>query len=208
MHEHDRTKYIERYNNRWEEFGYDPKTLGWGHGKERQLLRFQKLLEIEKLLDSKKIQSVLDVGCGFGDMGGFLKGSRPGIKYLGIDINPLLIEEGKKVHPGVNLAEGDVFDMNFEANQFDLVVESGMFNFKLEKESNLDHIKKYLQYFLDISALGVAADFMTTYVDFSAENNFHLSPEEAYTIAKTLTDDIVLRSDYLKYEFMIYLFKN
>ena len=61
----DRESYLKRYDQRLEIYGYDPRALGWGGGKERQRLRFRKLFEISRFID-KKITSVLDVGCGFG----------------------------------------------------------------------------------------------------------------------------------------------
>ena len=72
MNKFDKNAYIERYNTRLETYGHDIKTLGWGGDKARQFLRFQVSLELENFLNTSKIASVLDVACGFGDMGGIL----------------------------------------------------------------------------------------------------------------------------------------
>ena len=99
MNDIDKDMYIQRYNNRLKEHGHDIKTLGWGGDKKRQFLRFKIAMELP---DS--IKSVLDIGCGFGDMGGeFLKKYYPNVKYTGIDINQSLIDEGKNKYPDLNL---------------------------------------------------------------------------------------------------------
>lgn len=41
-------------------------------------------------------ETVLDIGCGRGDFGNHLLQQFPNIQYTGIDLNPLLIEVGKK----------------------------------------------------------------------------------------------------------------
>ena len=63
MNSRDIEIYLERYNNRLKEFGYDAKTLGWGGGKNKQFERFKALTEI----GIQEGDSVLDFGCGFAD---------------------------------------------------------------------------------------------------------------------------------------------
>ena len=56
MNNLDKEKYISRYNERLEEFGYDPRSLGWGTGGiERQHIRFRNLLEIKKFTTLGKL---------------------------------------------------------------------------------------------------------------------------------------------------------
>lgn len=67
MNDVDREGYRCRYAKRLTEFGYDPKTLGWNSGKQQE--RFQVLTSF---VPPEACGSVLDVGCGFGDLYGFL----------------------------------------------------------------------------------------------------------------------------------------
>ena len=57
---------IERYNKRLKKYGYDSRTLGWFKG--RQPIRSEVVSEIGELDNC----SILDVGCGFGDLDRFL----------------------------------------------------------------------------------------------------------------------------------------
>ena len=199
MKEEEKKETIERYNERLKKYGYDPKTLGWLKGK--QDIRFYILTEI----GIRNNDSILDVGCGFGDLFGFFNKKKMDIKYTGVDINPNLIDIGKKVYPSANFSVMD-FEQEDIAKKFDWVLASGIFNFKLE--NNDEFIKNMLKKMFDISKKGVAVDFMSSYVDFQNEGAHHTKPEEVFSYSKTLSKRIVLRNDYFPFEFCLYLYKN
>jgi len=203
----DKQNYIKRYNERLKQYGYDIKTLGWGGDKKRQFLRFQIALELANFTN-KEIKSVLDVGCGFGDMGGdFMKKFYPNIKYKGVDINPILIKKGKEKYPFLDIECLDILECNLN-EKFDLVLENGIFNYRLEKENNIEYISKMLKKMFELSNVGVSADFMSSFVDFKHPYAFHANEYEIIKIAKKLSKRIILRNDYLNFEYMIYILKD
>ncbi|PID28831.1 MAG: hypothetical protein CSB55_03510 [Candidatus Cloacimonadota bacterium] len=206
MNKIDRKKYTERYNKRFNIYGFDLKTLGWGGDENRQKLRFKIALELENFLQRGKIKSVLDVGCGFGDMGKYILEKCENISYTGVDINPLLIDEGKKKYPELNLKCLDILDDYFE-EKFDLVLENGIFNFKLQGENQLEYIEAMIKKMYSLSCFGVSVDFMSTFTDFQHEGAFHMNEQEALKIAKSLSRRVVLRNDYLDYEYSLYILK-
>lgn len=53
----------ERFTERYELHGYSPLSLGWDSTQSQQV-RFRKLISAINF-DSK---SILDIGCGFGDL--------------------------------------------------------------------------------------------------------------------------------------------
>jgi len=204
LNKQDIENYLNRYNNRLENYGYDPRALGWGGGKERQNLRFAKALNFANF-STYPINSVLDVGCGFGDFGNWLSSRFPNIDYTGVDINPNLIEIGKEKF-GLNLYhKNNTFD--YEENSFDLVVSNGIFNAQLNYECQLAYLEKYLVSFYKISRLGFACDFMSEYVDFKHSGSYHTKEQDVIKIVKKFTKRYIIRNDYLDYEFMIYVFK-
>lgn len=203
----DKEKYIQRYSERLKSFGHDPKTLGWGGGRDRQKLRFSIACELALLCDVR-VEAVLDVGCGFGDLGNYIAEHYLNWSYLGIDINGELVSEALTRYPNLDLVEGSLDELDFGSNQFDLVVANGIFGASLEAyDSEYDYIRDSLSEFYRISKVGVAADFMSTWVDWTAPASFHADPGKIYEIAKGLSDRVVIRSDYLKYEFMVYILK-
>ena len=198
----DKKIYIERYSARLKNFGYDPCTLGWGGGRERQELRFKILSDI----GITKGDSVLDVGCGFADLYGYLIKTKWEGSYLGIDINRDLLKVALERYPNVMVEEIDILEKDFNRN-FDWVVSSGIFNARLYHQDNIRHIEDMLKKFFQISRKGVASDFMSTHVDFQHIEAYHANPSDIINIANSLTWSSVLRMDYLNYEFTVYLYK-
>jgi len=215
LNKEDKKKYLDRYDKRLKQFGYDPKSLGWGTGGiERQFIRFKHLLEIENF-SSHQAASLLDIGCGFGDCYKFIKQNNLQIEYTGIDINNSLIDIASQNHPEGIFVCGDILEKGFfdlisnkSQKKYDIVISSGIFNYKLANEDQYDYICKMLESMFAISRVGVAADFLTDHVDFAHEGAFHTSIQNLYSITrKNITKKSVFRNDYLDYEFILYLLK-
>ena len=203
MKQEDKQAYIERYNRRLSEHGYDPKSLGWGGGRERQELRFSVFAESVLQPDD----SVLDVGCGFCDLYGYLRCTEWGGDYLGVDINGELLKVGREVYPGVQASVIDILETP-PNRTFSWTFASGVFNAKLNGDDNLRHIEQMLGRMFALSEKGVACDFMSTFVDSRHPCAYYMNPFDAVTIAKKLSWKVLLRMDYLPYEFMLFVFRD
>ena len=88
----DIKKVQERYTARHKTHGNLPETLGWNKG--RQIPRFQSLTGSFSLQNI----SVLDIGCGFGDLIPYLEKHGSIKSYLGIDLVPSLITDAQNIH--------------------------------------------------------------------------------------------------------------
>jgi SAM-dependent methyltransferase len=205
MNEHDKKACINRYNERLQKHGYSVKTLGWGGDKARQELRFRTALELVNHTEGK-ITSVLDVGCGFGDFGEYMSKAGLNIAYKGIDINPTLVKVGKEKYPKLDLSVNDVLLLNNV--KYDLVMASGIFSYELKKENIFDYINRMTSKFYEFCNVGVYVDFMSTYVDFKHPNAFHYPEYHAFDLGKRLSKRVVLRNDYLDYEYCLYIIKD
>lgn len=190
---------IDRYNRRLIKYGYNPKTLGWIKG--RQGIRFSTLVSIGNINNS----SVLDIGCGFGDLYGFLKYKKLRFSYLGLELNPNLIEYGTEQYPKADFRVFDIVKDDID-KKYDWVIISGLFNFK--RKLPYQFIEFVLRKAFNCCRRGVAADFMTTYVDFKNKDANYVNPEKIMKVCKQITTRITLRQDYMPYEFCIYLYKN
>jgi len=200
----DRLDYVERYEKRLQEFGYSPATLGWGvHG--RQEVRFSVLAELAlRMPDS----SVLDVGCGFCDLSDFLVRHGWHGRYTGIDIVPGLLEVARQLHPGLDVREADITDGGAELDEYDFVISSGVFNAKLPSGSNDMHIRNALASMYGRSRFATCMDFLSTHVDFQKPGAHHTDPGWALAEARHLTRRLLLRHDYMPYEFALFLFRD
>ena len=202
MNPDDRDLWIARYNERLKVLGVSTEALGWGGGRKIQDLRFRVALEFLKF-SSKPVNSILDVGCGFGDLGNWLIQNHPEITYTGIDINPSLIDSGLK-RRNLNLSTQELD--TFEPKSFDLVVANGIFNYRLLNENHESYVAQMLTKFLVVSKVGIAVDFMSTHVDFQHENAFHCPQELVVNTIRNFTRRFVIRNDYLDFEFMAYAY--
>ncbi|GLY06300.1 class I SAM-dependent methyltransferase [Actinoplanes sp. NBRC 101535] len=65
---------------------------------------------------------ILDAGCGTGRVGGLLAAT--GHQVTGVDLDPVLIEEARRNHPGSTWQVGDLSELALDT-RFDLIVCAG-----------------------------------------------------------------------------------
>ena len=190
----------ELYEVRYKQFGNDYKTVGWGSIKD-QLLRFNMLCRGLDLTG----KTILDIGCGLGDIVPYLEARYPaGFNYTGIDLAPSLVEAAKEEfkQPNINFVCGDMSKLD-EKDQYDIVLLSGALSYRIQ--DNESYTKTMLKKLFRMSREVISLNFLSDYVDYQEEKNFHYSPEEMYQFAKTLTKWVTIYSDYPLWEFTIQL---
>jgi trans-aconitate methyltransferase len=202
VNDDDSKEWIERYNSRLTRYGVSPEALGWGGGRERQTLRFKSALEARAFTE-KVVHNVLDVGCGFGDLGVWMRAVTPKLEYQGIDINSNLIAIGRQ-NNGLDLSCTTIDSV--PCGIHDLIVANGIFNYRLQHENHEAYVSRTLGAFLERANVAIAVDFMSTYVDFRHENAFHCPEELVIETIKKFTRHYVIRNDYLDFEYMAYAY--
>jgi trans-aconitate methyltransferase len=198
----DRRAYQERYAERLRRFGHDPRTLGWDKGKQPD--RFAALTA---LLPLPRIRSVLDVGCGFGDLLPFLRQRGFVGQYTGLDFMPDLIEVGAAAYPEARFVVADFSEYTAE-EPFDVVLASGIFNARLSGEDQWAYVTATLRRMHGLAAVTACADFLSSHVDFRREDLHYTSPEAVFTFARSLTRRVALLHHYMPFEFAAYLFRD
>jgi len=78
--------------------------------------------EFFKIVKPLRAVSILDVGCGEGFTLKKLEEKKIGKKNEGIDYSSDAIKIGRKIYPELNLSKGDVYDLKYPDNSFDLVI--------------------------------------------------------------------------------------
>lgn len=196
MKDQQKNKIIHEYDKRFHKYGYHPKTLGWG--KARHRLRYRILLNYWKLAG----HTVLDYGCGFGDMFGYCQSQHLDVNYSGIDINPTLIREGKRQYPAADLSVRDPMTENFERT-FDITLASGLFNTELI--DNTAFIHKCFALFSRISKYGFAANFLSSNVDYKVDGLYYSDPKDILELAYSHSRKVALVNNYMPFEFTIFV---
>ncbi len=195
---------IDRYNERVRKHGFSPRSLGWPKG--RQEVRFTVLADI----GITEGDSVLDVGCGFGDFARFLGSRNLDVAYRGCDINEEIVELAKKRDGSLSLEVRDIEEEPFPEASFDWVVSSGLFELLSygEETRQMEWVERILRQMFRSSQRGVAADFLSSHVDYRDEGNFYANPAEIWSASTALSRRVALRHDYMPFEFSVYIYRD
>jgi len=190
------------YQKKFSQFGVGPKSLFWGSkGAAHQRFR-QFWAEID--FSGK---SVLDVGCGFGELGNFLTKRYENVNYTGIDIVPEFIAEAKKLYPSLNFIEGDYFG-NPLAQKFDVIICSGGLNSNVA--DNTDYRTKAIKTMYTYSNKIAAFNMLGGFPQPETKTDSNVWYADSLKILKTcmeITPRVILRAHYHPKDFTIFMYK-
>ena len=204
MDQRDKVGTVEKYCKGYEVYGYSPKALGWAKG--RQDIRFEVLLSFFEC----EGKSILDIGCGFGDLNRVLARSfGDSFRYTGIDVVPDLIDEGRWHYSreNVDFVNSDFLEHSF-CRSFDIVVASGIFNHKFVSGENDRFVERVLNKAWSFCKEGLAVDFLSDRVDYRYDHAYYNNQERIVGLGYGLSRDVVLRNDYMPFEFCLYVGKD
>jgi SAM-dependent methyltransferase len=199
----DREASIQTYRALLEQHGPVPQALGLGVCP-RQEVRFSVLWED---LRHQPDASVLDVGCGFGDLCTYLRARGWRGRYRGIDLVPESVAIARGRHPDADVR---VLDLTAAGplEPADFVYEAGIFNYRLPSGNEQAHATAMLGAMFRTAARAVVCDWLSAYVDFRRPESCHWDPAFILRTARSLTKRVRLRMDYLPYEFAVILYKD
>ena len=192
------------YNNRFDKSGPSLKSVGWNKKKDQEL-RFYNLLRGIDIED----KTILDFGCGLGHLIPFLEMRTSKFEYIGIDISEKLISHASSSFTKSNInfyvGEVDIVQDISKKKPIDIIVSSGTFSFNTN--NIMEYTKDSMKRLFKISKDVLSVNFLSKYVDFEIEKNYHYSPEEMFNFSKGITNKVNLYHDYPLYEFTIQLKK-
>lgn len=191
------------YADKYRQHGLKAESLGW-QSSEKQHQRFDVLCQVGDL----EGKSVLDVGCGFGDLLDNLKAKGLHVDYHGIDVMEHFVDVARKRHPDGKFWVFDARDKrpaDFHP-PFDYVFASGLLGLHVGDDS--EYARTMLTRMFEWCRIGVAANMISTYVDYMEDYLAYTNPEEIFAFCKkNLTWKVALRHDYMQYEFSLFLYK-
>ena len=99
--------------------------------------------DLIELLAPKKGESILDLGCGTGDLAKKLFDA--GVNLVGVDYSPNMILEAKSKYPSINLMVADATNLEFD-HEFDGVFSNATLHWVKPPEKALQCIHKSLKH--------------------------------------------------------------
>lgn len=190
------------YADKIKTYGATPEGVDWNSAFS-QVLRFDQLL---KIVDKDSRFSLLDVGCGYGALFAYLDRLAVDCDYFGLDISSAMIDVAQEKYSQYANAKFMVGDK--AQDQVDYVVSSGIFNVKLNGDSDdwVEYIKETLNSFDRWSKKGFSFNCLTNYSDQERMRGDLYYADPAYWFdfcKKNFSRNVALLHDYGLYEFTI-----
>lgn len=194
---------IEKYNSVAEKCGISSKSVLWDD-PQTQYLRFYELVKHLDLNDSRK--TLLDLGCGNGELYKFLNFLGYRGRYIGYDINEMLLAQARKRFQGIDVQCRDILVEDI-SQRFDRVVLSGLFNVNVGQ--NLDWVHAFLKKMYELSSEVIVFNLISTHVNFRNEEMFYVDPAEMLAFCiENLSKRTTLVHHSMPYNYTVAVFKD
>jgi SAM-dependent methyltransferase len=188
------------YDRALEKYGPGPKALRWRNYRTAAV-RYRSLLvglEIQH-------KSVLDVGCGMGDLLPYLHAQTQNFSYLGVDINKDFIDIARQRYEGHDFKVLDPFTSAL-GTTYDIVVLSGALN--ANEENWLENRKRKISALYELANEAAVFNMAGGLEELpNTEQIAYASVRDILDFCSTLTPNLVLQTQYLAKDFTITLFK-
>jgi SAM-dependent methyltransferase len=190
------------YASKLQSHGSTPQGVDW-NGRDSHELRHLQFL---RLLEGSPNDSIIDLGCGFGDFLRFLRAAGHQGRFIGYDITPGMIEKARALH-----GEGEDRQWRIGAEPTevaDFAIASGIFNVKGDVPNEL--WTRYAFRTIDILARAGRRGFgfnvlsMMSDADRRRPNLYYADPAEmlAHCLSR-YGRSVALMQDYGLYEFTV-----
>ncbi|MFA5035513.1 MAG: class I SAM-dependent methyltransferase [Candidatus Margulisiibacteriota bacterium] len=213
----DKQQQIAYFENLLAEHGPNHKALDW-NSPESQRLRFRIFQEI--LVYGRKSTgiSLLDLGCGLGDLYGYFKTEKllqkHRLQYTGYDISPKLIEAAQKRFPEADFEVKDLLEAK-HLPRFDYILACGIFNIRTgSEEEHLDFIREMIYRMYELAGFGVALNFLSQGTlpiadpqGLNSTQYYYFDPEKILNFVRYACNKYIVRHDYHEGDFTVFLLK-
>jgi SAM-dependent methyltransferase len=203
---------FEQAKNYFEErlstHGATARGVDW-NSESAQELRFSQLI---KVLPSDRPFSLLDYGCGYGALAGYLlRLGYPMEKYVGFDVLDSMAVKAREVYRD---APQCLFTSTLnELAPVDYTIASGIFNLKLETpfDTWTEYVVSELHKINDFSRRGFSFNMLTKYSDpeYMRPHLYYADPCFLFDYCKRhFSRNVALLHDYEVYDFAIIVRKS
>lgn len=197
---------VERLKTHFDErvklHGTGLRSVDW-KSRAAQYNRFRELL---KVVDFSAPFSIIDYGCGDGELARFLNAAGADFQYFGFDVAPQMVEAARNEFAG---SKNCLFSTRIEDfPAADYTVASGIFNLKFEadEEDWKEYMRATIAEMNALSYKGFAFNALTNYsdVELRRADLFYADPLYWFDFCKRNVSRFVsLLHDYPEYDFTI-----
>ena len=172
-------------------------VLDWASAAS-QNRRFEVLVENVDLNG----RSLVDIGCGLGDLWGYLKLRDIDVDYTGVDILKKMVEEARQRHPDARFEWRNVFEPQHGSDDsFDVTFASGIFNLNLG--NNLDFLTAAIPRMMQMARRQVVFNLLHIRREYEPHRYFYCDPEQIKALILPHGWDVRIIDTYLPNDFTV-----
>jgi ubiquinone/menaquinone biosynthesis C-methylase UbiE len=189
---------LNYWNNKAQKSSTDCERVE--QSKRTQLMRYEAFLQLHDLAG----KSLLDVGCGAGDLWQHLQRKNIACSYAGFDLSPFMIQRCRERFPRVTFEDGNFLEWG-KNKLFDYTIAIGIHNIKVEDGWNVFQQVTKRQF--ELSKIAAHISILTDRYHGFAPHIQAWKAEEVLKMALEITPFVVLRHDYLPHDFSVTLYR-
>jgi SAM-dependent methyltransferase len=179
-------------------YGHDPRACD-ASGAASLERRYRVLGDVQDLAGKR----VLEVGCGFGDLGAYLQRRYEGVVYRGVDLSPRMVEAGRATH-GLDLRVANVLDLDPALERYDVVLAQGIF-YLLDGDAEAK-THELVRAMTGLAGEAVAFTAVSTWTPSPEPGEHYVDPVSLLGFCRTLTPFVAIRHDYHPGDVAAYLY--
>jgi len=196
----DDERNVRLYTQFLRRHGISARALDWGSA-ESQALRFRVLAEVGELDGA----SVLDVGCGLGDLWAWLRRNGIRARYTGVDLAPAMIEAARRRFPRVYFRTANLLAPGEMRQRYDYVLCSGLFTYR--RVAPTAYLEAMVERMYGLCRRAVAFNSLSAWAEKQEAGEFHADPLRILRFCRSLAPWVTLRHDYHARDFTLYLYR-
>jgi dTDP-4-amino-4,6-dideoxygalactose transaminase/SAM-dependent methyltransferase len=200
---------LSYYDTLLSRHGDSAPGAGWPNQVGRET-RFAVMLDL--IPDGAERPSVCDLGCGTGELLTHLQGAGRDLRYTGIDRSAAALAIAREKHPDTTFLDLDLLadDLDLAGLEFDYVIANGLFTVRADaRETEMREFwTSMVERMWVVARRGIAFNLMSTVVDWTRPDLFHVSYDETAALLHRLAGrNVVLRADYGLHEYTAYAYR-
>lgn len=165
-----------------------------------QRMRFAAFTTLENLEGA----TILDIGCGLGDLWAFLKTLGVRCEYVGVDVSSAMVERARTKFPDATFEVANVFEWE-PGRTFDYVIALGIHNVRVAGAESLLETMTRRQFELCSRAAHVS--LLTDRYEGFGPRALPWRAEEVLAMALSISKNVTLRHDYLPNDFSVTIYR-
>lgn len=128
---------------------FQSPQLWYGLGDQLLQTPYGELIEAFGQLESEKIKSIIDIGCGYGRVGIIASVFFPESKFLGYELEPKRVQEARRIGEKLKIKNYEIQEANVLSSNFELPLSEVYFIYDFSEPRHirmiLDKLKRYYE---------------------------------------------------------------